>query len=74
MAKSDYYADSRPRIKKDTDEKIQKMREKLDHMAENGEHTDYIDRHYRGGQGKLSKAEIIDEAVELLEERGLIDE
>lgn len=74
MAKSDYYADSRPRIKKDTDEKIQKMREKLDHMTENDEHSEYIDENYRGRQGKLSKAEIIDEAVELLDERGLIDE
>lgn len=74
MADSDYYADARPRIKQTTEDKIQKMREKLDHMVENEENEEYIEKNYSGKQGKLSKAEIIDEAIQLLDERGLIHE
>jgi len=73
MAESTYYADNRPRIKQESDDKIQKMRSKLDYMLEEGEHQEYIEEHYTGNQGKLSKAEIIDEALDLLKERGLID-
>lgn len=74
MARSDYYADSRPRIKKQSEEDISKIKDKLNHMIENDENKEYIKEHFCGKQGKLSKAEIIDESLEALKERGLIDE
>lgn len=73
MSESDYYGTTRPRIKKETEESLGDMREKLEFMLENDENVDYIKEHYTGKQGKLSKAEIMDEAMEALKKRGLID-
>jgi len=73
MSESDYYATSRPRIKKESFDDLQQIKEKLNHMLDNEEETDYIKERFTGKQGKLSKAEIIDEALDALQDRGLID-
>ena len=73
MSESDYYGTTRPRIKKETEDQLADFREKLDFMLENDENVDYIKENYTGKQGKLSKAEILDEAVKALKKRGLID-
>jgi len=73
MAESDYYGNTRPRIKKTSEDDLSDIKEKLEHMLENDEHTDYIKEHFCGKQGKLSKAEILDEGLDALQDRGLID-
>ena len=73
MADSDYYAPTRPRIPQTAYDKLSTMKEKLAHMLENDENTEFIEKHYQGKQGKLSQGEIIDEALNVLEERGLIE-
>ena len=73
MVESDYYAPTRPRIPKKAHDKLSKIKDKLKHMLENNENTEYIEKTYKGKQGKLSQGEIIDEALDLLEKRGLIE-
>jgi len=73
MSESDYYGSTRPRIKQETEDNLGNMREKLEYMLENDENVDYIKENYCGKQGKLSKAEIMDEAIKALNKRGLIN-